>query len=268
MKVSIITINLNNLHGLQKTMVSVLSQDSSQYEWIIIDGGSTDGSVELLTENQNRIAYWVSEPDRGLYHAMNKGVDASSGDYLIFMNSGDCFADANVISSFYETLPSADVIYGNTIFVDKGGTEVSRHYARNFMRLSHFWHKGGINHQSTFFSKRCFEKYRYNENNRIASDTELFMQLLYHGFLFVKWERFIACFEIGGESSIITPNDCKEFDAVINRLLPPGVKADYEEIIQNRDVDLYILIRKIVNSKRWVRNAARLVLLPFRLILK
>lgn len=268
MILSIITINLNNIRGFRRTMDSVLSQDNTMYEWIIIDGGSSDGSRELIEQNHQHISYWESKPDRGLYHAMNKGLDAAHGEYLIFLNSGDCFCDESVVSEFWASAPSADVIYGNTIFVDKDNKEVRRLYSPDFMRLSRFWHKGGLNHQSTFFSRRCFDRYRYNEYNRIASDTELYMHLLYDGYSFLKWDRFVARFEVGGESSVISPNDHQEFNAIINRLLPPGIKADYEEIIQNRDVDLYILIRKIINSKRWVRNLARVVLLPFRLLLR
>ena len=91
------------------------------------------------------------------------------------------------------------------------------------------------------------------------------MQLMFHGYSFEKWDRFVVMFEFGGLSS---QKNEDEFQGIVERLLPSGVKADYDEIIQNRDVDLYILIRKIIGSKRWVRNAARLVLLPFRLLLK
>lgn len=267
MLISIITINLNNVIGLKKTMDSIFMQSSSSFEWIVIDGGSSDGSVTLLNNNRTRIDYWVSEPDRGLYHAMNKGISVAKGEYLLFLNSGDSFASSDVISSFIEKHFSSDVVYGNAIFVDENNHEIRRFEASNFIRLSNFWHKGGLNHQATFFDKRCFDSFRYNETTRIASDTELFMMLLYHGFRFEKWDYFIVRYEAGGISSIIKEGDYKEFSDMVNRVLPPGVKADYDEIIQNRDVDLYITIRRIIASKRWVRNLARLALLPFRLFL-
>ena len=266
MILSIVTINLNNLRGLRRTLDSVLSQDSDHYEWIIIDGGSSDGSTELIEQHKQYVHYWESKPDRGLYHAMNKGLEKTTGEYIIFLNSGDCFCDESIVSDFCVSRPSADVIYGNTIFVDRDNKEVGRSNSPEYLRLSHFWHKGGLVHQSTFFSKNCFKRYHYNEHNQIASDTELYMHLLYDGYSFIKWDRFVARFEIGGKSSIY--NDGREFNSIINRVLPPGVKADYDEIIQNRDVDLYILIRKIINSKRWVRNIARAILFPFRLFLK
>lgn len=266
MFISIVTINKNNLPGLKNTMDSILAQTCNQYEWIIIDGGSSDGSVELIKDNASKIHYWVTEPDGGIYSAMNKGIDVSKGDYILFLNSGDRFASPTILSSFMERHFSSDVVYGNAIFVDANNIEVSRTIAPDSIRLSGFWNRRGLHHQASFFSRRCFEKFRYYEGNRIASDTELFMQLIYNGFSFEKWDEFVDRFEVGGLSSSMRDCGDKEFNAIVNRVLPPGIKADYDEFIQNRDVDLYITIRRIISSKRWVRLAARIVLLPFRLL--
>ena len=235
-----------------------------------MNGGSTDGSVELIRENASRMAYWVSEPDSGIYEAMNKGIDAAKGDYLQFLHSGDSLATPDIVKSFLtfsEAYPEADVIHGNTIIVDQEDKKVGQFIAPELVRLSFFWGHS-LNHQGSFFHKRCFERFRYNEANKIASDTELYMRLLYHGYTFVKWDRFVERFETGGLSTQYVKSAHEEVVKCANRLLPPGIKADYDEIIQNRDVDLYILIRRIIASKRWVRNAARLALLPFRLLLK
>ena len=99
MRFSIITINFNNKDGLRRTINSVLCQTCTDYEFIIIDGGSTDGSVEVIKENERKITYWVSEKDKGVYHAMNKGVAQAHGDYCVFMNSGDCFHSPDALSS-------------------------------------------------------------------------------------------------------------------------------------------------------------------------
>ena len=88
MKLSIITVNLNNRDGLQRTIDSVVSQTFTDYEWIVIDGGSTDGSRELIGQHQDRFAYWCSEPDKGIYNAMNKGIAHAKGEWLQFLNSG------------------------------------------------------------------------------------------------------------------------------------------------------------------------------------
>ena len=97
MKYSIITVNYNDAQGLEDTIKSVVSQTYNDYEFIIIDGGSTDDSKYIIEENQSQIDYWVSEPDKGIFNAMNKGILASKGDYLIFMNSGDCFYNEKVL---------------------------------------------------------------------------------------------------------------------------------------------------------------------------
>ena len=97
MKYSIITVNLNNACGLEDTIISVFNQTCHDYEFLIIDGGSTDNSRTIIEQYQNQINYWVSEPDNGIFNAMNKGIKASRGEYLIFMNSGDCFYNGKVL---------------------------------------------------------------------------------------------------------------------------------------------------------------------------
>ena len=100
MKLSIITINFNNHDGLQKTINSVIAQTWKDFEWIIIDGGSTDGSKNLIEQYDKYITYWISESDKGIYNAMNKGIKIARGDYLQFLNSGDYFYNEKVIEKF------------------------------------------------------------------------------------------------------------------------------------------------------------------------
>lgn len=100
-KLTIITINLNNKAGLQTTIDSVIAQTYKDFEWIIIDGGSTDGSKELIEKYTNYIKYWVSEPDKGIYNAMNKGIKVAEGEYLQFLNSGDSLFSNSVLSDIF-----------------------------------------------------------------------------------------------------------------------------------------------------------------------
>ena len=97
MKFTIITINYNNVKGLKKTIDSVISQNFSDYEFIIIDGASTDGSVDIIKEYSPHISYWVSEPDKGIYHAMNKGITVSRGEYLLFLNCTRVYGGMSVL---------------------------------------------------------------------------------------------------------------------------------------------------------------------------
>lgn len=259
MKLSIITVNYNNIKGLKKTLESVVSQSVKDFEWIVIDGGSTDGSKDLLDDFTDQITYWVSEKDHGIYEAMNKGIKVANGDYLQFLNSGDSLADLDIINRFYERSNIEDVIYGNAIIVDDSGQEVDKFIAPDFVKFS-FFYSHALNHQATFFHKRCFDNYLYNENNRVASDLELYMHLMYLGYSFVKWNEYVVRFDNTGLSSIDT--GYSEFAGIIDRTLPPGLKADYDEMIQFRDVDLAIMIKRIIKTNRFIRYIARIVLYP------
>ncbi|WP_373940767.1 glycosyltransferase [Polaribacter sejongensis] len=120
--ITIITINYNNLLGLKKTMQSVFDQTYKDVEYVIIDGGSTDGSKEYILDNAEKLAYWVSEPDNGIYNAMNKGIAKATGEYLLFLNSGDFLCDNYVLSKFSLELKDADIYYGNLIKVRQNGS--------------------------------------------------------------------------------------------------------------------------------------------------
>src|SRR5688572_29649931 len=113
MLVSIITVSLNNIAELEKTIESVLSQSYKSREHTIIDGGSTDGTVQLLEKHSENLGYWVCEKDTGIYNAMNKGIRASKGDYLIFLNSGDSFYSPDSIAELIDSSNDKDIIYGN-----------------------------------------------------------------------------------------------------------------------------------------------------------
>ena len=263
MKLSIITVNLNNVRGLHKTMESILSQTCNDFEWIVIDGGSTDGSKDLIEQNAEHIAYWVSEPDRGIYHAMNKGIKVAKGNYLNFLNSGDYYWSNEVVKQFSEARLLDDVIYANSIFVDSEGHESGRQCPPACVPLSYFW-SNNFNHQSVFYHRRCFDNYLFDEQNRIHSDKESYMYLLYHGFSFKKWNQVVAYCEAGGLSS--NGNGSEEFPQIVSRVLPAGIRTDYETFIKLRDVDLAIIILKIIDSNRFWRNLTRVFLYPINFL--
>ena len=115
MKLSIITVNFNHREGLRNTINSVISQkDFDDYEFIVIDGGSTDGSKDVIMESANRITYWVSEKDGGIYNGMNKGIKVANGEYLIFMNSGDTFYNDHVLADVFCQNREAEIILAVT----------------------------------------------------------------------------------------------------------------------------------------------------------
>ncbi|KAB1067021.1 glycosyltransferase [Tamlana haliotis] len=169
MLISIITINYNDLEGLKKTMTSVLSQTFKDVEYIVIDGGSTDGSKDYIKSHEDDLAYWVSEPDSGIYNAMNKGIDQVTGDYVLFLNSGDYLVDQFVLKKFIAFNPVEDLVYGNTLIVINGEL-VLKKMAESINSIAKCL-TNTINHQTIFYNKRLFDDgSRYDCTYKICSD--------------------------------------------------------------------------------------------------
>lgn len=194
---SIITINLNNKEGLKKTMESVLSQTFSDYEYIVMDGGSTDGSVEVIKEYSAKIACWVSRPDKGIYNAMNKAIITAKGEYLLFLNSGDCLVNNGIISEVFAHCFESDLILGN--LVTKDNVEIKLNYN---IDLANIW-KYGAHHQAMFIKRSLFEQIGfYNENGDITADWQFLMQVLFRfkkSFTYI--DKIISVYDMHGISS-------------------------------------------------------------------
>ena len=198
MKLSIITINYNNLEGLKETMGSVISQNFKDYEWIVIDGGSTDGSKELLESNNDAISYWVSEPDRGIYHAMNKGVAVAQGEYCQFLNSGDSFINKDVLQEVF-SYELSDVNYGDAWFVKEGKVVEKRVYS-NPLNLSYLFCLP-LNHQASFIRTSLAKQHHYQEQYSISADRAFFLELYVIGCKFQHLPLPIVYFDTGGIGS-------------------------------------------------------------------
>lgn len=201
MKLSIITINYNNLEGLKRTYESVVSQTCQDFEWIIIDGGSTDGSKEFIEEHQNKFSYWCSEPDKGIYNAMNKGIAKATGEYLQFLNSGDNLVDDKVIEDFLALDWKEDVILGDAI-IDGDEKEIKIHPDEENLDFD-FLRCGGICHQASFTKKTLFDLYGgYDEQLKIVSDWKFFLEVLIkHNCSYRHWNRIIINYDVEGISS-------------------------------------------------------------------
>ncbi len=171
MRLSIITINYNNKGGLNETIESVVHQTCHDFEWVVIDGGSTDGSKELIEKNADRMDYWVSEPDKGIYHAMNKGIQASHGEFLMFLNSGDSLYDEHTIEKVLPLLGEKDIYVGkiNSMGRENESEEEQSDFSPKgiLRKLTFTW----IPHQASFFRKSVFDIYGlYREDMKIVSD--------------------------------------------------------------------------------------------------
>ena len=208
--VSVITINYNNLEGLKATYESVISQEvrRSDYEWLIIDGGSTDDSKTYLDSITEHIDFWVSEPDNGIYDAMNKGIAKAKGGYLWFLNSGDRFhhrKSLNDVLNAIEQNPQADVFFGDTDFVDEKYQSVgliSELKPQKFpekITKSSFRFGMNICHQSIIVSAAISPK--YNLAYKQASDIDWILNVLESNPTTHKVSGVLSDFQIGGSST-------------------------------------------------------------------
>ena len=172
-KVGIITINYNNIKGLQKTFDSVFSQQNIDFDYYVIDGGSTDGSKEIIEDFSDKITLWISEKDNGIYNAMNKGIQKATSEYLLFLNSGDFFTDNTALSKALAYLDE-DLVYFNLKICENNGTSFIKKYP-NKLTFSYFL-KDTLPHPACFIKKSLFVNYgTYNESLKIVSDWEFFI---------------------------------------------------------------------------------------------
>lgn len=229
MTLSIITINYNNCDGLKRTIDSVVSQTFTDYEWIVIDGGSNDGSFELIEKYQKHFTYWVSEPDGGIYQAMNKGIAHANGDWYIFLNSGDWLFNNEVLSMVFSSNNDADILYGDVMYhwPDKRGLELEK--KPETLSLYYFY-TDTLCHQATFYKKEIFKTHRYNENFRICSDWALYIQLLTEGYKFSHLPICITNFAQDGISTHLNESHLAERRRVIEEYIPSYIIPDLERL--------------------------------------
>lgn len=228
MKLSIITINLNNFDGLQKTINSVICQTFCDYEWIIIDGGSTDGSKELIEKYAGHFAYWVSEPDKGVYNAMNKGVQIANGEYIQFLNSGDYYWDKDVLEKAMSFHPTADIVYADFNFV-KNGTLIKTRLYPDVLSLKELL-DDGLCHNSSFIKKELIVDNPYNEEFAISSDFELYLKAMLRNHSYEHVPVVLIGYDITGISSNNYLLGEKEANEIIESLISPCVQKDLDSL--------------------------------------
>ncbi len=176
-KLSIITVCRNEHENIRATCESVRSLHFSDFEWIVIDGGSTDGTLDILSAYKDRISVLVSERDKGIYDAMNKGVAHASGKYVIFLNGGDRFVDRTVLNLWPET-SEADILYGDLVLERPDGSRQLKQYPEE--PSSHWLLKKTLPHQASFIKRNLFERYgKYDTSFHIAGDYDMFVRLLH-----------------------------------------------------------------------------------------
>ena len=220
---SIITINYNNCAGLRQTITSVIDQSYHNYEYIVIDGGSNDGSKEAILEFSDRIDYWVSEPDNGIYNAMNKGIDAAHGECLLFLNSGDVLHNDMVLEALAREDMSVDILIGKVSYVNTG--EISS--LPECLTMNHFYSRS-IPHPATIMKRTIFDSLRYDESYKIVSDWKLFIEIIIMGNAsYAYTDIIVANFDSGGISSVNKALVDAERMDVLSSMFPPRVLDDY-----------------------------------------
>ena len=216
MKISIITVTLNNLEGLRKTAESVLGQTYDDFEYIILDGGSTDGSIEYINTLDFK-GKKKSEKDSGIYNAMNKAVGMADGDYCLFMNAGDTFYDNEVLQKAGSQLGKADLYVGHTVEI---GERTIEGMAPDPLTVGYLLERS-IYHQSTFIRTQMLREHPYNEAHKITSDWEFFFERWLHGAKYEKLDFFVSNYYLGGYSFQHVELIDVERKETIDRLIPP-----------------------------------------------
>lgn len=258
MLLSIVTINRNNAAGLRKTIDSVVSQTFKDFEYIVIDGASTDDSVEIIESYSDNITYWLSEPDTGIYNAMNKGILKSSGEYILMLNSGDYLIDRLVINNVIPLLDGTDIIQGNIIEF----TDTLRCRNRGFGKseINYFdVMKGFFLHQAAFCRRDLFDKNGlFDESYKVIGDTKFFMTCLGKGNASFKYiDIDIANYDMNGISAEVntkwSEKKLQEDKRMRNELYSQRLSIFFEE--NEKKIRLYDKL----HNKRFVWNLVMLI---------
>ena len=172
--ISVITVSYNAVLTIEQTILSVINQTYLNIEYIIIDGGSTDGTVNVIKKYADKIAYWVSESDKGIYDAMNKGIAYSHGEYCNFINAGDKFCSSSILKQVMDFNHVADIIVVHDLHVNEHNKIVSRSVLPRRYNLLHFYITT-IPHQSCFIRASLLKKYYYDTSLKIVSDWKMWL---------------------------------------------------------------------------------------------
>jgi len=270
MKFSVITVNKNNAIGLRKTCESVFAQKDVDFEYIVIDGNSTDGSIEVISElanlpvgqfksnayvpflANNRIqTFAISEPDTGVFNAMNKGIKQAKGDYLLFLNSGDFFIDDYVLCNVKNQNLTEDILCGQCHILDKG--ELICRYDLPSPLTFNYLYKGSIPHQSTFIKRKLFDELGlYREDLKFKSDWEFWIRCIILGkATFRKLDVQVSKYNLDGISS----ND-KNSELMINEISQVFSDLGLSRIIE--DYQSWENERIEMKAYYWIRSKALL----------
>jgi glycosyltransferase involved in cell wall biosynthesis len=244
-KISIITVNYNNGKGLKRTIESVFSQSFLNYEYIVIDGGSVDGSREIIENYSSKIDYWISEKDKGVYDAMNKGIAKATGEYCYFLNSGDYLWSNDVLERLFTVDFSEDILYGNMIPEGKNRIE---HSLKQISFYDFF--VGSVYHQAAFIRRKLFDSIgMYDQQYKVVADWEFFLKAIFIHHCTTRYVDIeIACYEIGGLSFMDAKSNLHDRRIILEKYFPRFV-TDYDNLNKIKASDLAGIHRAIEHNK-------------------
>lgn len=262
MKLSIITINRNNAIGLVKTIKSLASQTYKDFEYIIVDGASTDESVDVIKKYESRFAHlkWISESDSGIYNAMNKGLRMATGEYVQILNSADCLAATDVTEKMVAAIENAgspSILYGNMIKCYPDGRKVvDKSFAGREITMLDMY-TGTLNHDPAYIRRELFEKYGYyDESLKIVSDWKWYLQAIILGGEKPRYvDMDVTLFDMTGisEDSDNKEKIRKERSDVLAKLIPTVYLQDYDRFAND------IILMRRIHRHPWAYKMVRFV---------
>jgi glycosyltransferase involved in cell wall biosynthesis len=226
--ISIITVVFNDILHIEATIKSVLAQNYDHVEYIIVDGGSTDGTLDVIKRYEGQIDYWVSEKDKGIYDAMNKGIDLVFGDWINFMNSGDSFYNTGVVKNVFnqDEYNEIDIIFGHHNVIYPFKTKLVK-----AGDVTHLWKGSQFCHQSCFIRSSVHKGHKYNSLNRIGADFEFFYNAYKNKKNFKCKDIVVSAISVGGLS------DIKRVDSIVGW---------WDVVEKNSKVNFYYIFRVLM----------------------
>lgn len=255
-KISIITVNYNNAEGLASTVKSVLSQSLTDFEYIVVDGDSNDGSKTVIDKNEDHISQWISKVDSGVYQAMNRGIEMATGDYVLFLNSGDTFRNSTILLEADKKISGdAEIYFGNLMFTHSG-KEMLREYPKE-LHFDYFLERS-LPHPGSFIRRGLFDKYfYYSEDYRIASDWEFFVYVICKAKVsYEHLDMIISNFDLQGMSND-PKNKAKiteERENILGKHFPLEHKALKERQLKKRQDDNKLSAKVKRNLNRFFKS--------------
>jgi glycosyltransferase involved in cell wall biosynthesis len=241
MKISVITVVLNNMAYIADCINSVIGQTYKNYEYIIIDGGSTDGTIRVLEKYTNRISRWISETDQGIYDAMNKGIKLASGDIIGFLNADDVYYDVDVLENIVSVMSdtSIDACYSDLVYVDKNDLNKVVRYWRSDEFKAGFFEKGWVPAHPTFFARKSvYDQYgNFDLNYKLAADFELMARFLEYHKIRVKYiPRVSVKMRIGGATNKSLVNIMKQNFEIFRACRKNDIKISPISFLMNKSI--------------------------------